>query len=479
MPYQHGVRIKENPTSIAIPAASDSGVPVIFGTAPVNLAADPANATNKLFLCESFGDVVDAVGYCEDFANYTLCQAAYAFFRKYAVGPVVICNVLDPSTHKAAYSEGTALTVSDGVAKGTVKGVILSTLAVKDGSNNDLTEGTDYTVAFDSEGYPVFTILTSGITTIAPTGYKLDPTAVSASDVIGSYNSSTGVSTGIEMVREVWPRFRKVPGLLLAPQWSETRTVAAALQGKCENINGKYQCECVIDLNTTTVRVYTAVETEKNAAGLISKHSIDLWPRVKVDGKVFAYSSMYAAMCLTTDYNNDDVPSLSPSNKPLAIEGTCLADGTEVILDQLQANVLNSVGVVTAINESGFRSWGNNTAAYPETTDPKDRWICCRRFFSWWGNNFINIYFKKVDDPTNFRLIESVVTSENIRGNALKSEGKCAGIYMEYRKDDNPIESILGGHIVFRQYLAPYSPAEDILNILEFDPSMIEAELGG
>ena len=479
MPYQHGIRIQENPTSIAIPAVSDAGVPVIFGTAPVNLAADPAHATNKLFLCNSYAEAVEAVGYSDDWANYTLCQAMYAFFRKYAIAPIVICNVLDPATHKAAYTEGSALTVTDGVAKGTVKGVVLSTLTVKDGSNNDLTLGTDYTVAFDADGYPVFTVLAAGVTAITPSGYKLDPSAVSASDVIGSYNSSTGVSTGIEMVREVWPRFAKVPGFLLAPGWSETHTVGAALQAKCENINGKFQCECVLDLNSNTVVVYSAVETEKQTAGYTSKHSINLWPKVKVDGKIMAYSAIYAAMAMAVDHDNDDVPNLSPSNKPLAIDGTCLADGTEVILDQLQGNVLNSVGVVTAINENGFRSWGNNTGAYPDTTDPKDRWICCRRFFSWWGNNFIRIYFEKVDDPTNFRLIEAIVDSENVRGNSLKSQGKCAGIRMVYNKDDNPISSILDGHILFRQYLAPYTPAEDILNILEFDPTMIENELGG
>ena len=85
----------------------------------------------------------------------------------------------------------------------------------------------------------------------------------------------------------------------------------------------------------------------------------------------------------------------------------------------------------------------------------------------------------KVDDPTNYRLIESIVDSENVRGNSLVSMGKCAGIRMVYSKEDNPIASVLDGKIVFRQYLAPYPPAEDILNVLEFDPSMIEAALGG
>lgn len=68
----------------------------------------------------------------------------------------------------------------------------------------------------------------------------------------------------------------------------------------------------------------------------------------------------------------------------------------EVLLDQLQANVVNSFGVSTAINNNGWRTWGNRTAAYPANTDPKDMWFCCRRFFSWWGNSFILTYAQKV-----------------------------------------------------------------------------------
>ena len=158
MPYEHGVRIKENPTSLPIPAESEAGVPVIFGTAPVNLAKDPAHATNQLFLCKSYADAVEALGYSDDWASYTLCQAMYAFFKKYAIGPVVFCNVLDPASDKAAYTEAAALTLADGVAKGTVKGVIVSTVTAKDDNNADLVPGTDFTVAFDDDGYPVYTV---------------------------------------------------------------------------------------------------------------------------------------------------------------------------------------------------------------------------------------------------------------------------------------------------------------------------------
>ena len=87
---------------------------------------------------------------------------------------------------------------------------------------------------------------------------------------------------------------------------------------------------------------------------------------------------MLAPLTATVDAGNDDVPYESPSNKDLRITGTVLHDGTEVLLDQQQANdLLNANGIITAINANGWKAWGNNTAAYPSTTDPKDgSWRC-------------------------------------------------------------------------------------------------------
>lgn len=477
MAYMHGVRVQENPTNIAAPVTFTGGVPVIFGTAPVNMAADPANATNKLFLCKTFAEAKAAVGYSSDYKNYTLCQAMDAFFKAYGVGPIVLCNVLDPETHKTTYTE--TLEVVNGQAVSKIEGVLLSGLTVK-GTEN-LTLDTDYTVEFNGNGYLVITLLKEGVDSVTLSGNKLDPTAVTAADIIGSYDAETGEETGVELVRKVYPTFGLAPGLLLAPGWSHISTVGLALKGKCTEISGMFRCECIVDIDCTETgaKKYTDVESVKSEAGYMDKHMIALWPMVQYAGKVMAYSAMYAAMVAYVDYENDNVPNLSPSNHEVKIAAAVLADGTEVNLDITQANELNAIGVVTALNLNGFKAWGNNTAAHPAITDPKDRWICCRRFFSWWGNNFIMTYLEKVDNPANYRLIESIVDSENVRGNSLVSQGKCAGIRMVYNVEENQVANLLNGKIVFRQYLAPFTPAEDILNVLEFDPSMIEAALGG
>ena len=236
----------------------------------------------------------------------------------------------------------------------------------------------------------------------------------------------------------------------------------------------------LVDLDTGTngAQKYTDVGTVKNSSGFTSKFMEVLWPCYKVGDYIFAKSAVDAALAAYTDANSDDVPNISPSNKILGITGLCLEDGTEVLLDQDQAETVNSFGVVTAINLNGWRNWGNYTGAYPTSTDPKDIWISVRRMFNWQGNSFIQTYFNKVDDPMNYRLIESIVDQENIRCSAYAPD-KWAGARIEYLAEDNPVTDILAGKITFRQHIAPYTPAQEIDNILSYDTSMLAEALGG
>lgn len=477
--YKHGIHIVENPTSVPSPVKSEAGIPVIFGTAPIYQLENPDDAVNKVFLCNTFAEAKEALGYSNNYKAYTLCEAMDAFFRAYGVGPVALVNVLGST---GAATKTVTATVTNGQIVITDH-IIMSQATLKAGEAT-LAKDTDYILEFDDEGNAVVSFISDKATegaSISVSGKALaSETAkcgVTANTIIGSYSAATGVATGIELIREVWPKTGYVPGLLLAPGYSDA-SVGAALAAKCTEINGLFTCECVFDLDASLAPVADSIKTAKSA--FINKHMIVVYPKVVYNGQAMDYSAMYAAMVAYTDYNNDNVPNLSPSNKPMPI--TAVVDNTEkeIVLDMLQANELNALGIVTALNINGaFRAWGNNTAAYPSNTDPKDRWICCRRFFSWWGNNFVTNFFDKVDDPSNYRLIESIVDAENVRGNALVSAGKCAGARMEYRKEDNYISDILDGKLTFRQYLAPYTPAEYITDILEFDPDMLEAALSG
>ena len=78
----------------------------------------------------------------------------------------------------------------------------------------------------------------------------------------------------------------------------------------------------------------------------------------------------------------------------------------------------------------------------------------------------------------NYILIESIVDSENIRSGAYAPD-KWAGASIEYLESDNPITDILAGKMTFRQHIAPYTPAQEIDNILSYDISMLQSALLG
>ena len=488
MPYQHGVRVLEQATSIVAPILGTAGLQVVFGTAPINLADDPYKVTNTPLIAYSWAEAVKQLGYSADYKNYTLCEAMYASFQLIGVAPVIFINVLDPKKHKKK-NEAATVPVEEMEAVVPITGILKDTVTVKmkgaDEESEDTPLGfeTDYLLSFDDDGNLLVTLIAGGAGAAAKAlvveSTSIDPTAVKPSDIIGA--SATGGAKGFEVLQQIYPKFGMTPGLLLAPGWSHIPDVGIVLAAKCEEINGYFTCECLIDIDSTAdgCTAYSDIKVAKEAAGCVSAHAMALWPCIAVGSHWFWYSAIMGALIAKVDAENDDVPNLSPSNKLIGATGTVLATGEEVLLDQVQGNAVNSLGVTTAINVNGWRTWGNNSAVYPASTDPKDRWFCCRRFFSWWGNSFILTYFQKVDNPMNPRLIETIVDSENIRGASYVSQGKCARAEIVYNADENPVTDLLNGKITFHQYLTPYPPAEDILNILEFDPNALSDALGG
>lgn len=479
MAYNHGVRVLEKASAVSAPITSTSGLQVVIGTAPVNLADNPYGCVNTPILVNSFEEAAAAVGYCDDFADYSICESIDATFRVAGTGPVVLINVLDPDTHYAAVAAA-SVAVTNGQAKIETKGILADKLVVVSGEDT-LVKDTDYIVSFDADGYCIITFIASVTGNVTVSGRKIDPSAVTAASIIGGVNAQTGAESGLEVIRQVFPKLGVVPALIIAPGFSKNANVAAAIAAKCEGLNGVFTCECIVDLDSSTsgAKKYSDVAAKKEAAGLASPHMDIVWPCAKIGSKIYHGSAIKGAYTQYTDAQNDNVPYISPSNIAIDIDSICTEAGAEIILDEQQANIVNGFGVSTFNNFAGWKLWGNRTAAYPENTDVKDTWFCCRRFFSWWAKSFILAYHDRVDSPTNFRLIEAIVDDENVRGNALVAQGKCAGAYIEFREEENPVDSITGGQLTFAQHLAPFTPAEDILNTLEFDPELLYAALEG
>lgn len=485
MAYPHGVYNSEVDTSLTSPIQGSAGLQIIVGTAPIHLTKNPAAAVNAPVLCYSFAECQQAMGYSDDFKNFTLCQSMDACFRVFNVAPIILVNVLDPN-NPAHTKENAAkdCSVSNSQAVYREDYVLLDTLVVQAGEST-LERDSDYIAAHAKDGSVLITLLSEeakGAAQLSVSSKSLNPAGITQADIVGGVDAQTGKETGLELIRQIYPKLGMVPGLLLAPGWSQFPVVAAALQAKTESINGVYNCTCLLDIPTEGedgAAVYTQVKEAKEKLGATSNHAGALWPLVAVGDKVYYYSAMFAALQAYTDAQNSDVPE-NASNQDLRITATVLADGTPVVLDPQQANnVLNANGVITAINANGFKAWGNSTAAYPSTTDPKDRWLKVRRFFDWDGNNFIRTYLQKVDRPGNKRLIQSIVDSQNIVGNGYVARDYCAGYRVEFRSEENPVTNLLNGHLTVHTFLAPYIPAEFIENIREYDVDALQSALGG
>ena len=477
---KHGVFIYEEGTALTAPITGASGIQCVIGTAPVNMVDDPSAVVNVPVLANSAAEAMANLGYSTDFGKYTLCQTMYATNNLYLASPVVYINVLDPAKHNKIM---TTTTVQVNAMQAVVKevGIIVKDLVVKK-DQTALVKDKDYTVEFDSDGTLLINLIEGGegaaATTLNLTGKVLDPTAVTKEDIIGAYNPSTGKETGMELIRQVYPKLGVVPSLLLAPGWSQIPEVGIALAAKAANINGVFKGMAILDLDTTQAQKYTDCKTVKESSGFTSEFCYPVWPMAKVGEYKFALSAIVGALVEYTDAANDDVPSLSPSNKMLGVTGLCLADGTEVTIDQDQGSTVNTYGVATVINMNGFRLWGNYTGAFPNSGDAKDIWFPVRRMFNWQGNTFIQTYFSKVDDPMNTVLIESVVDSENIRCAAFAPD-KWAGASIQYLASDNPVTDILAGKMTFRQSIAPYTPAQEIDCILNYDTTLLASVLTG
>lgn len=479
--YYHGVRVMEEGTAVSKTVTGTAGMQVVIGTAPVNLADNPEAAVNVPILCSSMEEAKKKLGYSEDFASYTLCQSMYASFELFGFAPVVFINVLDPEKHRKENTEKEYGVINRQVKVDDVTGILKNSVIVKK-EETLLQNEKDYILSFDDMGYLIITLISEAageVDRMKVTSASVDASKVTDADIIGGYDAQSGKESGLEVIRQVYPRTGIPAALISAPGWSHKKEIGAVMMAKCEGINGVFSAECLLDLDTAGTVKYTDVPKLKEDCGYQDRHAVVLWPMAEVGGKKLYYSAVYGAMTAYMDAVNDDVPNLYPSNRMAKVDAAVLVNGTEIFMDREQANTLNGAGVVTLVNEGGWRAWGNNTSAYPDVMDAKDRWIACRRMFTWMGNSLITTYHEKVDSPANFRLIESICDSENIRLNSYVSTGKLAGGRIEYNEKENTVENVLTGQVIFRLYMAAFTPAEDIMFVLKFDPKLLTDALTG
>jgi hypothetical protein len=469
--FKHGVSWSDVPTSVISPVEAVPGVNVVFGSAPLHLVKTGQAALNKPNLFNRYEDAVAALGFSNDWARFDICEHMDALFVEFGMYPVIYVPVNDPTTGATPFPAA-PFTLANGQVD-TLKEFLVWTVLVKDQTGaTTYTEGTDYILSLSSNNTTIVTRLATGTipadnSQIEVGGDLVSPDPIDAATVIGGIDSGTGARTGLEVIEDVFQATGLVPGVIICPAFSKDPLVAAVMEAKSENINGCFACTCLIDVDTSAATIPTEAKDWKDTNNIVFARQQCLFGKpalVGSDGtkKVFNFASQQGPLLQWTDtYKGGGLPYCSPSNKNLRMNALLLEDETELPMHLLDANYLNSQGIVTALNFiGGWRSWGNRTAAYPADSDVKDMFIPVRRMFDYIGNTIVLTIWQKVDEPGNRRLIDAVVNSLQLWLDGLAATQALLGARIEFRQDENPTTELLNGHYTFHIYVAVPTPAE-------------------
>jgi len=480
--FFHGIRTRQLPTSLTPPARIETAIPMVFGCAPIHRlpTEEQASKLRQVVLLYTLAEAEEFFGIDvekDDFTKWGISEVAYCKFVLFGSAPILAVNVFDPAIHTANVAAESVL-FSDGVAK-LAHSDVIGNLTLRNNATTPFTytENTHYTL---NRVTGVVTVVEDSqlATDIEATGMaftaaytRAAPENVTAAQVISA----------TMLTEEAFPKFRLIPNVLIAPNFSQIPAVAAALVTRTQRINGIFNAGgAIADIpteGTDAVTLYSSAPAYKNAQNLVSENLYLCYGKVRLGDDIMNMSTQAACILAEIDARNG-FPHESPSNENLKMQAL-IVNGNEVVLDLQKANFLNANGITTALNfVNGWVLWGNRTACYPGVLDTKDTFFSSRRMLAWHGNRFILSYWSRLDKPMTRVWIETIVNSENIFIAGVVAAGALLGGRIELNQEQNPITDLMDGKVVFHTLLGLTTPAENVENLLEVDPSYLAVLFG-
>ena len=294
-----------------------------------------------------------------------------------------------------------------------------------------------------------------------------DVTDVVKADIIGGVDSTTLKRTGMQTFEDCYSLFGYYPKTIIAPVFCEDTAVVTAMNTICNKI----RAIGIVDAPVGTT-VQQAI-TGRGPSGTInfntsSERIILCYPHLKVydtatdTTTLEPYSQRLAGVIAAKDI--DKGYHWSPSNTE--IQGIVGVERqlTSMINDpNSEVNQLNESGIVTVFNSygTGFRTWGNRSAAYPSSTFPTN-FINVRRTADILHESVEYAMLDYMDFPIDNGLIDSICETVNqfirtLIGRGALIDGKCT-----FNQDKNPTTEMANGHLVFDIEFMPPTPAERI-----------------
>lgn len=401
---------------------------VYVGTAPVQTLANGAKHVNRPILVNNIAEARKYFGYSDDWSKYTLCEAMHAHLENNAVGPLVLINVLDPTTHKATTGGTKSLKPENGrITIADAEDAVLDTVAV-----TGKTKGTDYTVQYNDrkKTITIAEVTSGGLGTeaLSITYDIVDASKVDADDVIGS-SDGAGLNKGLYAIKNVYQETGYVPSFLLAPGFSSTPAVHTAMLANSEKVNGHWDVYLLVDIpivnaQSQAVTLATAA-TWKSTNGYNKANETVYFPMAEgVDGKKYHLSVLAAANLQALLAEQDGIPYKTASNTECAvIRNLYLGESStgRVYDDQLINNTLNKNGIASAAYAGGrWAIWGCHSGDYTQDEDDQVNVSETNRMMLYYiSNDFQRRRTRNVDKPLTQNDIATIVAEEQTRLDAL------------------------------------------------------------
>ena len=473
--YKHGAVASQMPSADMIAPQNGGLIPVYIGIAPVHQLQNYTQSVNKPLLARSFEEACKLCGYHDtNWHEFDLSEPIYAHFKNTIgpIGPIVLINVMDPSTHRSVEKTYT-VTLTGGTGKIVNDKVILNTISI---TGKDL--GVDYSAVYSTDGSTVeITALKDLGSSVSVKAFEIDIAQVTHTVVVGGVTD--GIKKGLSVLSQVYPELNLIPNILDSPGWSHIKTVRDALIAASKGINGHWQAFVNTNLlATSSVNTIQKAIDWKKSNGYNGANESPCWPCGKNGTRIFHLSTLATLEMCRQAVFNDGYPCESPSNKAIDITCVCLSDGTPVVFDQIEANDLNAKGLKTAIYFGGKHVlWGPHTGAYEFGTamDPVNIFDGSKLMSLFILNDFQNRYAHLIDTSIKRSTIETIKNDYQERLDRMPL------LYgnIEFSEFGNPVSDMVSGDFVFNVSTTPRGMMKSIEGVMRYTVIGYKSLFGG
>lgn len=463
MAYLHGTYGQFDKSIGLVPVASDT-IPIYVGVAPVNLVRNfakkdvinyPVRITNMMEAQSKFG-------YTTNWEQFGLCEAFGLHFNNTLgnVAPIVVINVLDPTTHKKEQQKTQEITFVNGKAEIESDTIILDTLVLA-----DKVEGTDFKIDYDFTKNTVIlkSIADVPLTTVNATYDEVDVTKVTEDIVIGGITAE-GIYSGLGCVTLVYPELGIIPNIIAVPNFSHIPKVYKAMLLAATKINGHWDAVINVDIPNEQANTMDAAIQWKKDNDYSSERAKVYYPKWEgKDGAVYNMATIATWLMCKVDGTHKGIPMETPSNKEIPSGRQYFGkDSKNRGYDQQQSNKLNENGITTAVYWGGrYILWGPHTAAYQygQVSDARAIFDSSIRMMMHVTNSFQREHALVIDSPMTKSMADTITNREQEKLDALVAIGALIGKPVcEFKESENSTTQLMEGDFTWSNRLTPTPP---------------------